>query len=105
MIRKLVPVALAVVAAFAVTASAPAQDAVKITLADQNSPQGWGPVHALQPWVKQVEEAGKGRIKMEVFPSQTLYLADGRSIASEAAPAAPTHSEGAGEARRSTEPA
>ena len=71
-IRKLVPVAVAVVAAFAVTASAPAQDAVKITLADQNSPQGWGPVHALQPWVKQVEEAGKGRIKMEVFPSQTL---------------------------------
>ncbi len=72
MIRKFVPAAMAVVAALAMTSSGPAQEAVKITLADQNSPQGWGPMHALQPWVKQVEEAGKGRIKMEVFPSQTL---------------------------------
>src|SRR6516165_11183531 len=25
---------------------------IKLTLADQNSPTGWGPSHALQPWVK-----------------------------------------------------
>jgi len=31
-----------------------------------------GPSHALQPWVKQVEEATKGRVKIEVYPSQTL---------------------------------
>jgi TRAP-type C4-dicarboxylate transport system substrate-binding protein len=50
---------------------APAQE-IKLTLADQNSPTGWGPVHALQPWIKQVEEATKGRVKIEVYPSQTL---------------------------------
>ena len=44
----------------------------KLTLADQNSPQGWGPSHALQPWVKQVEAATKNRVKVEVYPSQTL---------------------------------
>jgi len=26
----------------------------------------------LQPWVKQVEETTKGRVKIEVYPSQTL---------------------------------
>src|SRR4051794_35603007 len=42
----------------------PAQE-IKLTLADQNSPTAWGPSHALQPWVKQVEEATKGRVKIE----------------------------------------
>ena len=55
----------------ALTATAPAQE-IKLTLADQNSPTGWGPAHALYPWIKQVEEATKGRVKIEVFPSQTL---------------------------------
>src|SRR3979409_2646825 len=45
---------------------------IKLTFADQNSPTGWGPSHALYPWVKQVEEATKGRVKIEVYPSQTL---------------------------------
>ena len=45
---------------------------IKLTVADQNSPTGWGPSHAMYPWIKQVEVAGKGRIKIEVFPSQTL---------------------------------
>src|SRR5215469_11023686 len=55
----------------AVASPAPAQE-IKLTLADQNSPTGWGPAHALYPWVKQVEEATKGRVKIEVYPSQTL---------------------------------
>ncbi len=45
---------------------------IKLTLADQNSPTAWGPTNALQPWVKQVEQATKGRVKIEVYPSQTL---------------------------------
>lgn len=45
---------------------------IKLTLADQNPVTGWGPVHALQPWVKKVEEAAKGKVKIEVYPSQTL---------------------------------
>jgi TRAP-type C4-dicarboxylate transport system substrate-binding protein len=57
-------------ALFAATAVT-AQD-FKLTLADQNSQQGWGPTNALQPWIKKVEEATKGRVKIEVYPSQTL---------------------------------
>ena len=45
---------------------------IKLTLADQNSVTGWGPVHALQPWVKNVEEATKGKVKIDVYYSQTL---------------------------------
>src|SRR4030042_187817 len=45
---------------------------IKLTLADQNAQMGWGPVHALQPWVKKVEEATKGKVKIDVYYSQTL---------------------------------
>ncbi|MCC6473635.1 MAG: TRAP transporter substrate-binding protein [Burkholderiales bacterium] len=45
---------------------------IKLTLADQNAATSWGPVHALQPWVKKVEEATKGRVKIDIYPSQTL---------------------------------
>ena len=58
-------------AVFLSTSPASAQE-IKLTLADQNSPTAWGPANALQPWVKQVEEATKGRVKIEVYPSQTL---------------------------------
>ncbi len=63
---------LSVIAAlFGIIAPSGAQE-IKLTLADQNPPAGWGPVNALQPWVKKVEAATKGRVKIEVFPSQTL---------------------------------
>ena len=62
----------AAMAALALAAGAATAQEIKLTFADQNSPQGWGPMNALQPWVKQVEAATKGRVKMEVFPSQTL---------------------------------
>ncbi len=45
---------------------------IKLTLTDQNPPTGWGPVHALQPWVKKVEEATKGRVKIDIYWAQTL---------------------------------
>src|SRR5258708_3370585 len=71
MVRKLLLAAGAAAVVMALTAATPAQE-IKLTLADQNSPTGWGPAHALYPWIKQVEEATKGRVKIEVFPSQTL---------------------------------
>lgn len=61
--------AFAATVLFAVPAAA---QVIKLTLADQNSPTAWGPTNALQPWVKKVEEAAKGRVKIEVYPSQTL---------------------------------
>jgi TRAP-type C4-dicarboxylate transport system substrate-binding protein len=45
---------------------------IKLTLTDQNPATGWGPVHALQPWVKRVEDATKNRVKIDIFPAQTL---------------------------------
>lgn len=45
---------------------------IKLTFADQNSPTGWGPTRALTPWVKQVEAATKGRVKIQIYPSQSL---------------------------------
>ncbi len=45
---------------------------IKLTFADQNAEVGWGPVHALQPWVKKIEEATKGKVKIDIFPAQTL---------------------------------
>ena len=69
--RLSLPIAGLVAAAMSFAAPAAAQQ-IKLTLADQNSPQAWGPSNALQPWVKQVEAATKGRVQIEVFPSQTL---------------------------------
>ena len=68
--RGLIWASLAVAATIAAT-PASAQE-IKLTFADQNSPTGWGPSHALTPWVKDVEAATKGRVKIEIYPSQTL---------------------------------
>ena len=50
----------------------PSAKAITLSLADQNSEVGWGPVHAVQPWAKQVEKATKGEVKIQIYPSQTL---------------------------------
>ena len=73
MIRTRILACAAVVAAsFACAPPSAAQQVIRLTLADQNSPTSWGAIHALQPWVKQVEEATGGRVKIDVYPSQTL---------------------------------
>jgi TRAP-type C4-dicarboxylate transport system substrate-binding protein len=64
---------LTTIGLFTALAVAPAlAQEIKLTLADQNSPNAWGPSHALLPWIKQIEQATKGRVKVEVYPSQTL---------------------------------
>ena len=47
-------------------------EVIKLNLAWQDPQQGWGAVQALQPWLKNVEEAAKGKVKVDVFYSQTL---------------------------------
>jgi TRAP-type transport system periplasmic protein len=69
--RNILP-CLGLLAAIAMVAGPASAQEIKLTLADQNSPTAWGPTNALQPWVKQVEQATKGRVKIEVYPSQTL---------------------------------
>src|SRR5258707_14815159 len=68
---KTLPLAGLIAASFAWSGAAAAQE-IKLTLADHNSSTGSGPSPALQPWGKQVEEATKGRVKIEVYPLQTL---------------------------------
>ena len=63
---------IAMMTACSFAAGPTAAQQIKLTFADQNSPTAWGPTRALYPWVKQLEEATKGRIKVEVYPSQTL---------------------------------
>ncbi len=73
MLRNSMSMRLAgVAAAVALGATAVVAQEIKLTFADQNSPTGWGPSKALTPWVKQVEDATKGRLKLQVYPSQTL---------------------------------
>jgi TRAP-type C4-dicarboxylate transport system substrate-binding protein len=69
--RNILP-CLGLLAAIAMVAGPASAQEIKLTLADQNSPTAWGPTNALRPWVKQVEQATKGRVKIEVYPSQTL---------------------------------
>ena len=47
-------------------------ETITLTLTDQHSEYAWGSIHALQPWVRQVERASKGQVKIQVYPNQTL---------------------------------
>ncbi|MCC6779172.1 MAG: TRAP transporter substrate-binding protein [Hyphomicrobiales bacterium] len=71
MIARRTVFGLALAALSLVAATAPAQE-IKLTLADQNAPGAWGPSNALRPWIQKVSEATKGRVTIEVYPSQTL---------------------------------
>ncbi len=45
---------------------------ITLTFTTQNPESGWGQVMALKPWVKQIEDAAKGKLKIKVYYSQTL---------------------------------
>ncbi len=47
-------------------------ETITLTLTDQNSEFAWGSVHALRPWVKRVEKVTKGKVKIQIYPNQTL---------------------------------
>ena len=57
--------------ALALSTIAVAQE-IKLTLADQNSGTAFGPTNAVKPWIAQVEKATNGRVKIELYSSQTL---------------------------------
>lgn len=64
---------LAGLVASALLFSAPSTgQVIKLTLADQNTPTSWGAINAMEPWVKKVEDATKGRVKIQIYYSQTL---------------------------------
>jgi TRAP-type transport system periplasmic protein len=56
----------------------PVQAAVKpieLSFASQGGALEWNAVHALIPWIKKVEDATKGRVKVTLYPGQTLCKA------------------------------
>ncbi len=67
-------IALAVIISLVVIGCAKPAPAEVITLkyADQNPDTGWEGSQAAGPWLKQIEEACKGKVKIEYYPAQTL---------------------------------
>lgn len=55
----------------AFTASAK-DEPITLTFSNQNPDSSWSGIHAIAPWAKQVEEATKGKVKIEVYYSQSL---------------------------------
>jgi TRAP-type C4-dicarboxylate transport system substrate-binding protein len=49
-----------------------AAQVIKMNLATQDPEVAWGMTNATKPWVKQIEEATKGKVKIDVFYAQTL---------------------------------
>ena len=45
---------------------------IKMNLATQDPSTAWGMTYATKAWVKQVEDATKGKVKIDVFYAQTL---------------------------------
>lgn len=54
---------------FAVVAAA---KPITLTFANQNPDTSWSGMKAIAPWAKQVEEATGGKVKIQIFYSQTL---------------------------------
>jgi TRAP-type C4-dicarboxylate transport system substrate-binding protein len=57
------------IVAFAATASA---KTIKLRYAQQNPDTGWSTVHCVEPWLKKVEAATNGQVKIQAFHGQTL---------------------------------
>lgn len=55
----------------AFTASAK-DEPITLTFSNQNPDSSWSGIHAIAPWAKQVEEATKGKVKVEIYYSQSL---------------------------------
>lgn len=54
---------------FAATGSA---KTIKLRYAQQNPDTGWSTVHCVEPWLKKVEAATNGKVKIQAFHGQTL---------------------------------
>ncbi|MFC1832946.1 hypothetical protein ACFL0S_13170 [Thermodesulfobacteriota bacterium] len=57
-----------VILGFAVVAAA---QPITLTFANQNPDTSWSGMKAIAPWAKQVEEATNGKVKIQIFYSQT----------------------------------
>ena len=62
-------VLVSVVLMFAATGAA---KSITLTFANQNPDTSWSGMNAIGPWAKQVEKATNGKVKIQIFFSQTL---------------------------------
>ena len=60
---------ISMVCGFTVAAAA---QPITLTFANQNPDTSWSGMKAIAPWAKQVEEATNGKVKIQIFYSQTL---------------------------------
>jgi TRAP-type C4-dicarboxylate transport system substrate-binding protein len=49
-----------------------AAKSITLTFANQNPDTSWSGMHAIGPWAKQVEKTTNGKVKVQIFYSQTL---------------------------------
>jgi TRAP-type C4-dicarboxylate transport system substrate-binding protein len=70
--RKQVAVLLMTAVLVAALAATGQAAPVTLTFANQNPDTSWSGINAIAPWAKQVEEATKGQVKVQIFWSQTL---------------------------------
>ncbi len=54
------------------TSAAAGAPAVELKFSHQNPPQGWTTVQFLNPWAKQVETVTNGKVKILMYPAQSL---------------------------------
>ena len=74
--KRLIVICLAIVliTGLVLSGCGEAKETEVITLkyADQNPKDGWEGKNAMQPWLKQIEDATNGRVKFEIYDAQTL---------------------------------
>lgn len=63
---------LAMMVVFLLFATTGSAKTIKLRYAQQNPDTGWSTVNCVEPWLKQVEEATGGQVKIQSFHGQTL---------------------------------
>ncbi len=71
MLRTFKLLALTTTAVLLLTAAAAAQT-ISLRFAHQNPDTGWSSIHCVDPWLRQVEEATGGKVKIQAYYGQTL---------------------------------
>ncbi len=62
-------ISLLLILVYTLTAHA---DTIKLRFAQQNPDTGWSTINAVEPWLRQIEEATGGKIEIEAYHGQTL---------------------------------
>jgi TRAP-type C4-dicarboxylate transport system substrate-binding protein len=70
--KRTVLIAFVLIAFVFSVVSIAAAKSITLTFANQNPDTSWSGIHAIGPWAKQVEKATNGKVKIQIYFSQTL---------------------------------